>query len=212
MNCDDARAAFLAGDATKGEMDHIGSCPECRRDWSAIDDARRVLDDPAFWSAPPDDLEDRLVAMIAGAADGVEPAGSIRRKGWQYALGGGAIAAVLVAALWVGNREPAADWEVALPATAEAPGAVGVVSGWNEAGGTRVALDIEGLPTAPDGYVYEFWFTNGPIHISAGTFKAPENVELWVGVTRADFPRLWITLEPIDDDESPSGVNVMDTA
>ena len=86
-----------------------------------------------------------------------------------------------------------------------------VVEGWNEPGGTRVSLDIEGLPMAPEGSIYEFWFTRDDIHISAGTFVSPIDVQLWAGVTRREFPRLWITLEPIDNDESPSGINVMDT-
>jgi hypothetical protein len=98
-----------------------------------------------------------------------------------------------------------------MPGTEEAPLATAVVEGWNEPGGTRVSLDIEGLPMAPEGSIYEFWFTRDDIHISAGTFVSPIDVQLWAGVTRREFPRLWITLEPIDNDESPSGINVMDT-
>jgi hypothetical protein len=124
----------------------------------------------------------------------------------------GAAAALVVAVAWAGLQGQDPDWEVALPGTSEAPLAAGVVQGWNEPGGTRLVLDIEGLPPAPEGSVYEFWFSAGELHISAGTFKAPNEVELWVGVSRSEFPRLWITLEPLDDDESPSGVNLMDTA
>ncbi len=119
-----------------------------------------------------------------------------------------AIVAVAAFALTAGSGP---DGEVPLPATGEAPAAAGVVKGWNEAAGTRIVLDIEGLPPAPAGSVYELWFSKDEFHISAGTFSSAGAPELWVGVSRRDFPRLWITLEPLDDDESPSGVTLMDT-
>jgi hypothetical protein len=72
-------------------------------------------------------------------------------------------------------------------------------------------LSVDGLEGAPDGYVYEFWLSEGPLHISAGTFTASGDIELWSGVSRADFPRLWVTLEPLDEDESPSSHTVLDT-
>ena len=74
-----------------------------------------------------------------------------------------------------------------------------------------MVVAIEGLNPAPDGFVYEFWLSDGPVHISAGTFHSDGEIELWSGVSRADFPRLWITLEPLDEDESPSGNTVLDT-
>jgi hypothetical protein len=33
----------------------------------------------------------------------------------------------------------------------------------------------------------------------------------WSGVTEAEFPRIWITLEPNDGDQSLSGPAVLDT-
>lgn len=208
MKCDDARSAFLSGDAGQPELDHLGSCSDCRREWDALETSRRVLDDPAFWEDPSPALEDQVVALIGGTS---EQTAQPRRRTWLGALASGSVAALVALALWIGLPGPGPDWEVALPGTSEAPGAFGLVRGWNEPSGTRVALDIEGLPPAPDGSLYEFWFSSGDLHISAGTFAAPESVELWAGVSRADFPRLWITLEPVDEDESPSGVNVMDT-
>lgn len=68
-----------------------------------------------------------------------------------------------------------------------------------------------GLDPAPDGFVYEMWLSKDEIHISGGTFTQPNDVELLIGVTRADYPRIWITLEAIDEDESPSPATVLDT-
>jgi len=58
---------------------------------------------------------------------------------------------------------------------------------------------------------WELWLTSEAVHVSAGTFTAAGDVELWVGVARRDYPRLWVTLEPVDEDESLSGLNVLDT-
>ena len=128
------------------------------------------------------------------------------------AVAGVAAVALLVAGSWALLRSPAPDWEVALPGTEHAPEAMGVVRGWNVAGGsTRLTLEVSGLDPAPAGTFYEFWFSEGSRHISSGTFTVADGTEMWVGVARKDFPRLWITLEPIDDDESPSGLTVMDT-
>ena len=98
-----------------------------------------------------------------------------------------------------------------MPATELAPQATSTVLGWNTDSGTRMLLEVEGLDRAPAGYVYEFWLSEGPLHISAGTFTGNGEIELWSGVTRAEFPRLWVTLEPLDEDESPSGTTVLDT-
>ena len=212
MKCDDARASFLAGDAGQEALDHLGSCSDCRIEWASLDDSRRALDDPVFWEEPSATLEDRVVAMIAGPSPTEGRVRPSMGRARLLAFGAGAAAAVLAVAVWAGLRGPGPDWRVDLPGTAEAPLAMGVVEGWNEASGTRLVLDIEGLPPAPEGSVYEFWLSRDELHISAGTFVSPDAVELWAGVSRGDFPRLWITLEPLDDDESPSGVNVMDTA
>ncbi len=208
MNCDDARSAFLSGAASQPELDHLGSCSDCRNEWDALETSRQVLEDQSFWVEPSPTLEDRVVAMIGETPQPVAPP---RPRRWLWTLGGGAAAALVAIAVWAGMPSTAPDWEVAIPGTSEAPDASGVVRGWNEWNGTRVVLDIEGLPPAPDGSLYEFWFSRDELHISAGTFAAPDSVELWVGVSRADFPRLWITLEPVDEDESPSGNNMMDS-
>jgi len=209
MKCDDARAAFLAGDLGRQEGEHLDSCADCRAEMPSLQETRGIIGSATFWEEPPADLEDRVVGLIAGPGRGEERAGRPFR--WPLALVGAASAAAVLLGVFITLRPPPADWEMALPGTAEAPLAQGVVSGWNEPSGTRMSLDIDGLAPAPDGFFYEFWLSAGDLHISAGTFKETEGVELWVGVSRADFPRLWITLEPIDEDESPSGVNVMDT-
>lgn len=214
MTCDRARAMYLAGNAGDGELRHLGSCSACRAEHGTLDATRRALADPAMWEEPSPQVADQVVALISGvAAAGVPAAGaqsSSRRVPWAK-LAAAAAAVVIAVGVSVAQRPPQPDWEVAMPGTDAAPAAAASVKGWNEKGGTRLVLNVTGLPAAPTGSVYELWFTDDAVHVSAGTFTAGGDVELWVGVSRRDYPRLWVTLEEVDEDESLSGINVMDT-
>lgn len=171
------------------------------------------LDDDALWVAPGADLETSIMAAIAddgrGTPSEVRSIWSARSLRWLVPLAAAA-AALVVFVTSTGTPEP--DWTVALGATDAAPGASGVVSGWNEDSGTRIEVDVAGLEPAPDGFVYELWFSAEDVHVSAGTFRGDgADAVLWAGVARADYPRVWITLEALDDDPGP-GVNILDTA
>jgi hypothetical protein len=165
--------------------------------------------DSVIWEEPSPELENQVIALITGTPT-TSPPGPGRLERWMRPLA--AAAAVVVAVgFYAVLRAPSPDWEVVMPGTDTAPQATSTVAGWNTDSGTRLMLAIRGLEPAPQGHVYEFWLSDGPLHISAGTFKAGGEIELWAGVTRADFPRLWVTLEQLDDDESPSGTTVLDT-
>ena len=104
-----------------------------------------------------------------------------------------------------------ADWSVELAATTPYSGATAVVDGWNTDTGTRMEVEVTGIPaTAGTGY-YEVWMTapSGE-HVSAGTFRSSGTITVWSGVTRKAFPRIWITLET-DGDPAPTGEIVFDT-
>jgi hypothetical protein len=166
------------------------------------------LAEPALWVEPSADLEASVVEAIGGERPAAPTAVSWTRPlRWFVPLA--AAAAVVIGFVTLSNPP---DWTATLGATDAAPGAVAVASGWNDDDGTRVELDVEGLDPAPDGFFYELWFSRDDIHISAGSFHGTaEGVTLWAGVRRSDFPRVGITLEPIDNDPSP-GVNILDTA
>ena len=172
-----------------------------------LSDTGLSLDDETLW-APPPDLAD---ALVTAAASDPPPSPSRRHRRWWPAAVAGLAAAVVFAGVVLATRAQPPDWTLPLAATDLAPGVTAEVSGWNEPAGTRITLAVDALPPAPDGYFYELWFSADDIHISGGTFREPTDVELWVGVARRDFPRVWITLEPIDDDESPSGDTVLDS-
>ena len=209
MNCDESRAAVLAGDESPVTDHHEQSCSACR---SRADDLRSTalrLSDPAVWEEPSPELGLQIEQLISAAPPAVRVTPTVAGT-WRWL----AIAAALIAAVAVGmliSRVDSPDWEVALPATDLAPGSTAVVRGWNEEAGTRMVLAVAGLDPAPQGFMYEFWLSEGPIHVSAGTFRGSGEIELWSGVPRSEFPRLWVTLEPLDEDESPSGRTVLDT-
>lgn len=212
MNCEEFRAAVLAGEEGADSQGHLEKCPACRSKYGDIVEMRNALAEPTLWEEPSPELGAQIESLLTHAAhDQRRSASSGGRRRWWTAVAVAAAAVVVVVGSLFATRGPAPDWEVALPATAEAPGAIASVKGWNVDSGTRMVLEVEGLDPAPSGYMYEFWLSDGPLHISAGTFRTGGEIELWSGVARADFPRLWVTLEPIDEDESPSPHTVLDT-
>ena len=209
MNCEEFRALYLAGETTDAVRAHLNGCAACRAVRRDLEIDREVLGDPTIWEEPSPELEDQVIALIGGSQTtrGARP-GWVERS---MRLLAAAAAVVVAVGLYAVLRGPSPDWEVTMPATELAPQATSTVLGWNTDSGTRMLLKVEGLDRAPAGYVYEFWLSEGPLHISAGTFTGNGEIELWSGVTRAEFPRLWVTLEPLDEDESPSGETVLDT-
>lgn len=209
MRCDECCATLLAGETDERVVAHLAGCSDCRADQGEIERTRLLLADQSIWEEPPSDLVDRVVDTVAGSGPG-RPATRTRPRPWGRVLSAAAVFLVAVGSFAL-LRADSPDWEVALPGTELAPLASGSVKGWNTESGTRMLLEVDGLPRAPDGFFYEFWLSEGPVHISAGTFSSAEQVELFAAVKRADFPRLWVTLEPIDEDESPTRETVLDT-
>ncbi|MGA9597752.1 MAG: anti-sigma factor [Acidimicrobiia bacterium] len=212
MNCDEFRAAVLAGDEDGATGAHVDSCAACRSQATRLREMRDALGTSMLWEEPSPELGDQIEALIASSGESPKPRVTPMRRWW---VGVVSVAAVIVIVSLVGSalamRHRAPDWEVALPATDLAPNAVATVSGWNEDAGTRMMLAVSGLDPAPRGYIYEFWLSQGSTHVSAGTFHSGGHVELWAGVRRGDFPRMWVTLEPLDEDAGPSTVTMLDT-
>ena len=211
MRCEEARGHYLAGDPSKAAQDHLSSCPHCIAYRPALESMSRVLDDPLFWMEPPPELEQRLTQLIDVSDAQEELPASRQRWRWRV-MGAAAVLAVAVAtgAILFG-RQPPPDWEITTAGMGPAESSVAVIAGWNAEAGTRVVLAADGLAAAPDGSTYELWFIGGSGPVSGGTFAAADApVELFVGVTRGEFPRVAVTLEPLDGDPAPSGIFVFD--
>jgi hypothetical protein len=169
-----------------------------------------LIADPDTWEEPSADLGDRVVAAVMSEATLHRRGGPRRRPVLAAAAAAAFVLVGFVAVVLVFGEDP--DWTVEIAGTPLAPDAGGTVLGWNAESGTRMILELTGLDPAPPGEIYELWLSEGSRHVSAGTFvEAGDDLELWAGVTRRDYPRIWITLEPLDDDPGPSSHTVLDT-
>jgi hypothetical protein len=206
--------------------DHLDSLDDPSDDELA--ELTRLLGRAAAWDDPPPELEDAVVAAItaeagtqigtgtdADSATAARPGAPTSLTGYRTRrvrsitgmLAAAAAVAVMIAGVVLVSRSD--DGAVfALTGTDAAPGASAEVRIAATPAGLKIELDADGLPGAPDGFMYEAWVGDGTIAISSGTFHLRDGdgpIELWAGVTDPSFHRLWITLEPIDDDASPSG-------
>ena len=213
MRCEEARAALLEGEVSPAVLEHLETCPHCRAVRRPLEAMDAGLRDPLLWVEPAPALEGVVVDVITSGS-GAPRSG--RRRGLVAALAGAAavtIALVGAGGLWLVLHSPGPDWEVTLEGSHWGAANVATVSGWRTASGTRVVIAGDGLDEAPPGFAYELWFSRGGTHVSAGTFTTlDEPVEMTVGVARRDYPRLWVTLEPIDADPSPSSSVVLDVS
>jgi hypothetical protein len=171
-----------------------------------------ILGDPAAWAEPSHDLEDEVVDAVVHAKPRV--AESKRRKR-RYALPAVASVAatilILIGAVALTSGGSNADFTANLAATQLAPGASGSAAVVHNAAGFRIALDAHGLkPLGPDQY-YQGWLKNdaGTL-VPIGTFSASDGkVTLWSGVSPKEFPRLTVTIETADNDQTSSGLVVL---
>lgn len=208
MNCEEFRAGLLADEFGSEVSPHLAACPSCRRNFPDLVRLKVILANPLVWEVPTPELADRVVSLISGQARPVR-----QRRTWLVRAVAAVCAAAAVVALLIGFGTIAdkPDWSVDLIATHDAPLAMAVIDGWNTSAGTRMELRVQGLsPSGASGF-YEVWLTapDGR-HVSAGSFRGDGVVDLWVGVERRDYPRIWITLEPTDEDLRPSQTVVFD--
>ena len=179
-----------------------------------------LLADPTMWDPPDPMVEDAVVAAIAretplvadATADAAVPLRPRRRRPFALVVGAAAAVVLVVGFLVVaGDDEPSPEFALALEATELAPGAAGTAEIDTTPLGTRILLDVEGLPPAPAGQYYEAWMRTGPeVGVSAGTFHlrgGDGRIELWAGVTVEDYPLFTITLQ--DEGETASSGRVV---
>ena len=216
---DEDRIAYLAGDG--------GSVPP--EDRAELDELRNLLGNPALWTEPASELEDRVAAAIAAehTASGVvtsppypttETMGRLRTsprpaRRWRAAAVGLA-AAVLIAvgiAVPISRRDGHGEhFTIAL----SSPNAVSAVDGRAELirtdSGWRIELDATGLPRLDNGRFYQAWMRNdaGSL-VPIGTFNEGHTVVLWSGVSPRDYPTLTVTEEAANGDQESSGRRVL---
>lgn len=211
MNCHDARTAMLASDSSSAVRTHVEGCADCRRWESTTVSVHATLNSESLWSEPPTGLEDSIVAAIkgVGSRDALEATTAVSRMpSWKsrrstVLVGSIAAVAIVLVGLFAVRSTPEPDWSVALVGTENAPAAMATVVGFNSAaGGTRVVFEAPNLGAAPEGFIYQLWFSKASGDVSAGTFTDATHVELSLGVLRSEFPAVWLGLQPIGMDSA----------
>ena len=182
-----------------------------------------VLESDALWAEVPGDLEDRIVAAIAAEpapAAGPDPSvratsevGPRAARRWLAAVAAVALVAGGFGLATLLDDDPVDDGPAgdlfALEATDLAGPADGEVELTELRNGLRIILAVDDLPPAPVGTFYEAWMFRDQDQavVSAGTFHMRNQtgrIELWAGVTAADYPDFVVTLEDDDGDATPS--------
>lgn len=211
MNCHDARTAILAGESSSAVRAHVEGCADCQRWESTTVSIHATLNSESLWSEPPAELEDSIVAAIKGVGSRptIESTSTVSRvPSWKsrrstVLVGSIAAVAILLVGLFAVRSAPEPDWSVALVGTENAPAATATVVGFNSAaGGTRVVFEAPDLGAAPEGFIYQLWFSKKSGDVSAGTFADASHVELSIGVRRSEFPAVWLGLQPIGTDSA----------
>ena len=215
MKCEEARAALLSGSDVEPVSQHLATCRSCRSEEPILAKLRTTLSSHSLWEQPPSDLADKIVQAVGGEVERsrAQTRSRIPRGRTAVLAGLALITLIALTGALVATQSLSADWEITLLATEESPDASAVIRGWSTARGTRMIVDVAGIDDAPIGTYYEIWMTapDGR-HISAGTFTGSGRVTAFAGVRRADYPRIWITLELADDDLGPSRATYFDTA
>lgn len=175
---------------------------------AGIERVHGVLADPAVWTEPPLDLQERVVAAIA------KEAGAGRRlRRIRYSLVAAAAAVVLAAGVTVGvqaTRDEPVQFVASLTGTLLAPDAVANVTLTKTDSGWKIELHATGLPRRTDGELYQAWLkSDAGLLVPIGTFNEGTDVTLWSGVGPSMFPTLTVTKEVADGNQASSGQVVL---
>ena len=214
MRCEEARAAMLSGSDLEPVRHHLATCRICRSEQPLWARLSSTLASHSLWEEPSPELADRILHTVRGHEERSHSEGKSNPDHQRMALFAGVAVTLLIAlaGTFFATRSLEADWRMTL-VSEELPEATAVIRGWSTAMGTRMVLDIAGIEDAPSGSYYEIWMTaDDGRHISAGTFNGSGRVTAFAGARRADYPRIWITLESADHELGPSRETYFDTA
>jgi hypothetical protein len=127
-------------------------------------------------------------------------------------IAGAAVSTLLFGAGTVAQavfNKPKFDSSFDLTPTDLLPGATGKVKMRRNDTGTRIDLDVSGLPLPPDGGYYQAWAKGPKGIVTIGTFSMEGKVVLWSGVPLNGFNEMTITIEPDDGNPASSGKRVL---
>lgn len=232
----------LAPEEQEQLLAHLALCAACRRRLDSYAAVARLLPLAAPEAAPSPELRGRILAAAAGGSVPVAPAGAPAPR-WRRLLRP-ALALALVALIALGAAQSvrvgqleaqlaeqqarsAANGrlviaafgnddavEIALEATAAAPGASG--RAFVSPGEPAAAIYARRLPPLPAGQEYQVWVEHAGGVTSAGRITVNDEGRAWRPL-RPDVPlgavvRLFVTTEPAGGSPQPTGAEVLSGA
>jgi anti-sigma-K factor RskA len=188
---------------------HLEGCSACRGELARARQTHDLLQELAA-GGPPPELKARVLARVRGEI----PARS--RDRWRLWVPAAA-ALVLAAILGIWLLQPIvgdSSGEVALSATARAPGASGDLRGEKVGENFQIELEVRELPRLRNDEYYEMWYARDDGgRISCGTFRAQPRgrttVNLTAPVSAVSYPKIEVTREPDNGNPGSSGKKVL---
>jgi anti-sigma-K factor RskA len=185
--CADA-GAYVLGALDEHELEsyraHLATCAECREEVAQLQGVTDSLAIAVPRAQAPAEVRARLMAVVSGEAELLRAAGHeadrpvYARSRWRWrvlpalAVTGALAAGVLIGALAIntgpGQRTRVIQAQVLAPAGHDATAALRKV-------GSRVELQVTGMPAPALGRIYEVWLKDGS--------KAPEPTDALFSVT-----------------------------
>jgi hypothetical protein len=226
---DDERIAYLSGE---------GVTSLSSEERAELDQLRSLLEAPATWAEPDQDLEDRVVAAIGREAGAARQAGAgvsdvaaavprraqrggsrfgavlgrFRRPQWALGLAAAAAAVVVAVAIAVSasNSPAPLHFAMVVSGTPLAPNAHGSAKLTKTASGWRIELSATGLPHLENGRFYQAWLKNAAgVLVPVGTFNDARRVTLWSGVPVTEYRTLTVTQQLANGNPASSGRRVL---
>lgn len=212
---------LMTADEERSYRAHLEVCLACQLKVQEVAEVLDLLPMAVAPAAPPPALKGRVLQAVAQEAK----AAPARSRRWVAPVW----AAAAVVALAVGTYslvriqtlqdrlmgfEQAASLErtVSMRGTDGAPGASGRLVYAREGSGTRIALQVEGLPPLQPGEAYQLWLIKDGKRQSGGVFVVDGlgcgGVARWFP-ERVEFEALGITKEPDPLGQQPRGPKVM---
>jgi hypothetical protein len=178
---------------------HLETCPGCAREHARLAPLPALLDRARGLEIPEPRGEERLLDAVAAERGPTTLAA--RRTGRRRALAGGALALAAALALALVLVLPGrSGYEVALRGTPVAPRASATATLRAVDGGTRVRLDVRGLP-AGSRAVYEVRCSAPGWSASAGTFRVDASGRASLVLTTAARQGEYDRIEVVRGDE-----------
>jgi hypothetical protein len=182
-----------------------------------LDALAALLTSGAVWAAADPMVEDRVVADVAAELQAWPRVPTAPGREDRRHLRIIAVAAVvfLAAAVGIGLLAQGSDDtdSFALAGTELAEQASATATVEETPSGVRVVLDVRDLAPAGDGHYYQAWVRNDDGQaVTIGTFHmdgGDDEIELWAGVTAADYPIISVTIQEQGAGAESSGLFVL---